>query len=93
MWHLGSLPNLKELLFNDPDWGASPIARLCNYATYAAVHLPTLRTLDSQLLTAQTKAVAQATYLKKKMYYKMRISVLRRKAAALAQQAEAGLQV
>lgn len=93
VWHLASLPKLEQLLFSDPDWGASPIARLCNYATYAAVNLPNLRTLDSQPLTAQTKAVAEATYLKKKMYYNMRISTLRQKAAALAQQAQRGLEV
>lgn len=87
------MPKLEQLLFSDPDWGASPIARLCNYATYSAVNLPNLQTLDSQALNAQTKAVAEATYLKKKMYYNMRISTLRRKAAALAQQAQQGLGV
>ena len=91
VWHLASLPKLTELLFSDPDWGPSPIARLCNYATYAAVHLPILCTLDSQPLTAQTKAVAEATYLKKKMYYNMRINALQCKAADLAKQAEQGL--
>ena len=49
--------------------------------------------LDSHPLSVQTKAVAQATYLKKKMYYNMRINTLRRKAADLAQQAQQGLQV
>ncbi|DBA94023.1 TPA: Leucine-rich repeat-containing protein 9 [Trebouxia sp. C0004] len=91
VWHLASLPNLEQLLFSDPDWGASPIARLCNYATYAAVNLPNLRSLDIQLLRAETKAVAEATYLKKKMYYNMRISTLKRKTAALAHQAQHGL--
>lgn len=90
---MASLPNLSQLLFSDPDWGSSPIAKLCNYATYAAVNLPNLQTLDSHPLSAQTKAVAQATYLKKKMYYNMRISTLRQKAADLAQQAQQGLQV
>jgi len=93
VWHLASLPNLEQLLFSDPDWGSSPIAGLCNYATYAAVNLPNLRSLDSQPLSAETKAVAEATYLKKKMYYNMRISTLKRKAAALAHQAHLGLQV
>lgn len=93
MWHLANLPNLEQLLFSDPDWGASPIARLCNYATYAAVNLPNLCSLDSQPLSAQTKAVAEATYLKKKMYYNMRISTLKRKAAALGHQAQQGLKV
>ncbi|KAA6416898.1 MAG: Leucine-rich repeat-containing 9, partial [Trebouxia sp. A1-2] len=93
VWHLASLPHLEQLLFSDPDWGASPIARLCNYATYAAVNLPNLRSLDSQPLSAQTKAVAEATYLKKKMYYNMRISTLKRKAAALGHQAQQGLKV
>lgn len=90
---MASLPNLSLLLFSDPDWGPSPIAKLCNYATYTAVNLPNLQTLDSHPLSAQTKAVAQATYLKKKMYYNMRINTLRRKAAELAQQAQQGLQV
>lgn len=93
VWHLASLPNLSQLLFSDPDWGASPIAKLCNYATYAAVNLPNLQVLDSQPLSPQTKAVAEATYLKKKMYYNMRINTLRRKGADLAQQAQQGLQV
>ncbi|KAL3151478.1 hypothetical protein ABBQ38_012478 [Trebouxia sp. C0009 RCD-2024] len=92
VWHLASLPNLSQLLFSDPDWGASPIAKLCNYATYAAVNLPNLQVLDSQPLSPQTKAVAEATYLKKKMYYNMRINTLRRKGADLAQQAQQGLQ-
>ena len=93
VWHLASLPNLSQLLFSDPDWGASPIAKLCNYATYAAVNLPNLQVLDSQPLSPQSKAVAEATYLKKKMYYNMRINTLRRKGADLAQQAQQGLQV
>lgn len=93
VWHLASLPSLKRLLLSDPDWGASPVACLCNYATYAAVNLPGLHALDSQVLTSHTKAVAGATYLRKKMYYNMRIHTLRRKAAALVQQAKQGLQV
>ena len=93
VWHLARLPKLEQLLFSDPDWGACPISRLCNYATYAAVNLPNLRMLDGQILTSQAKAVAEATYLKKKMYYNMRISVLRWKAAALAEQARQGLKV
>jgi len=55
--------------------------------------LPNLCSLDSQPLSAQTKAVAEATYLKKKMYYNMRISTLKRKAAAVGHQAQQGLQV
>ena len=90
---MASLPGLKQLLLTDPDWGSSPVACLCNYATYAAVNLPRLHALDSQVLPAPVKAIAEATYLKKKMYYNMRIHTLRRKAAMLAHQAKQGLQV
>lgn len=93
VWLLASLPGLKRLLLSDPDWGASPVACLCNYATYAAVNLPSLHALDSQVLTSPAKSTAEATYLRKKMYYNMRIHTLRRKAAALVQQARHGLQV
>ena len=93
VWHLASLPSLKRVLLADPDWGSCPVAGLCNYATYAAVNLPQLHALDSQPLPAPAKALAQATYLKKKMYYNMRIHTLRRKAAILAHQARQGLQV
>ena len=93
VWHLASLPSLKQVLLADPDWGSCPVAGLCNYATYAAVNLPQLHALDSQPLPAPAKAPAQATYLKKKMYYNMRIHSLQRKAAMLTHQARQGLQV
>ena len=73
MWHLAALTSLQDLCFSHPDYAPSPIARLCNYATYAAVNLPHLTSLDGLTLTASSAAVAEATYLKKKVQLLLRV--------------------
>ena len=73
VWHLATLTSLQDLCFSHPDYAPSPIARLCNYATYAAVNLPQLTSLDGLTLTASSAAVAEATYLKKKVQLLLRV--------------------
>jgi hypothetical protein len=74
-------------------WGACPVAALSNYQTYALALLPGLTSLDTLLVAAETRAAAQATYLKKQMYYNMRARNCRRAAAGLLRLADQGLQV
>eukprot|EP00955_Chlamydomonas_euryale_P087335 364283-Chlamydomonas_euryale.AAC.13 len=57
-------------------WGDCPLASLCNYQTYVLFVLPRLASLDTLLLADETKQLAEATFLKKQMYYNMR-SVVR----------------
>jgi hypothetical protein len=74
-------------------WGACPVAALSNYQTYALALLTSLTSLDTLLVAPETRAAAQATYLKKQMYYNMRARSCRRAAGHLARLAAAGLQV
>ncbi|KAK9829835.1 hypothetical protein WJX72_008166 [[Myrmecia] bisecta] len=89
VWHLAELLSLRDLSLSDAHWGESPVARLANYRTYVAVNMPHLACLDALDLSATDKAVAQATILKKTMYYNMRIKALQRNTAALQREAQA----
>ena len=52
-----------------------------------------LASLDTLLLADETKALAEATFLKKQMYYNMRIKTLRRNARQIVKLAAEGRQV
>jgi Leucine-rich repeat (LRR) protein len=77
--HIARLPKLKELYLSDPHWGQSPVAQLCNYQTYVLFSMGGLRVLDALELFEETKGAAEATYMKKRMYYNMKIKTLQRK--------------
>lgn len=72
------LPQLEDLYFGDPHFGTCPVCYLCNYQTYVLYHLPQLRRLDSIPLVEEAKKAALSTYVKKKMYYNMRIKTVQR---------------
>ena len=76
--HLSRLRHLKSLSFGDPHYGECPVCALCNYQTYVLFHVHHLSTLDSLRLTDEARQLAEATYMKKKMYYNMRIKTLKR---------------
>lgn len=63
---------------------------LCRYVLFL---LPRLTLLDTLLLAEETKALAEATFLKKQMYYNMRIKTLHRHARNLVRQAAEGAKV
>jgi hypothetical protein len=73
--HLSRLKQLEILYLNDPHHGDNPVCNLCNYHTYALYHLQHLQVLDTIRLTEEATALAEATFLKKQMYYNMRIKV------------------
>ena len=51
LWHLSFLPALQDLLFNDPLWGAAPLARLSNYRSNAVLQLSGLTGLDLDFIS------------------------------------------
>ncbi|KAF5838089.1 hypothetical protein DUNSADRAFT_3398 [Dunaliella salina] len=87
---LSHLPRLTELCFSDPMWGESPLAALCNYQTFVLFMLPKLSSLDTLVLADETKQLAEATFLKKQMYYNMRIKTVFRNARNIIRQANEG---
>ena len=76
----GRLRALKELALSDPHWGANPVCRLSNYHTFALCAVPRLAVLDTTPIAEETKALAEATAMKKTMFYEMRARQARRRA-------------
>jgi hypothetical protein len=70
--HLASLPSLRELFLEDPNWGCAPVAKLANYQTMAIVRLPQLTVLDYLLISREASELAHSTFAKKRMFYNMR---------------------
>jgi Leucine-rich repeat (LRR) protein len=77
---LANLDQLSVLTLSDPHYGENPVCRLCNYQTYVMCQLTRLSWLDTVELSSRTKQIAEATMLKKKMYYNMRIKCMKRDA-------------
>ncbi|GMF32191.1 unnamed protein product [Phytophthora fragariaefolia] len=75
---LMNLDQLAVLVLSDPHFGDNPVCRLCNYQTYLICQLPRLSYLDTVELSARNKQIAEATMIKKKMYYNMRIKAIKR---------------
>ncbi|KAL3667330.1 hypothetical protein V7S43_007558 [Phytophthora oleae] len=75
---LANLDKLAVLILSDPHFGDNPVCRLCNYQTYLMCQLPRLGFLDTLELSARNKQIAEATMIKKKMYYNMRIKAIKR---------------
>ena len=69
---------LTSICFADPHYGDNPVCRLCNYQTYVLYHLNHITMLDTLKISLESKQLAEATYMKKKMYYNMRIKTLKR---------------
>lgn len=76
--NLNRLPNLVTCSFADPHYGENPICSLCNYQTYVLFHLPKLTKFDAAVVTEDSKNFAETTFMKKRMYYNMRIKTIQR---------------
>ena len=72
------LPSITRVFFSDPNYGENPICTLCNYQTYVLYHLSKLSQLDSMDIAEDAKNYAEATFMKKRMYYNMRIKTIQR---------------
>jgi len=79
--NLNRLPKLRVASFSDPHYGENPICGLCNYQTYALYHLPKLEILDMSETSDDAKALAEATFMKKRMFYNMKIKTMQRVAS------------
>ncbi|KAG2775133.1 hypothetical protein PC129_g6964 [Phytophthora cactorum] len=86
---LMNLDQLTVLILSDPHFGDNPVCRLCNYQTYLMCQLPRLGFLDAVELSARNKQIAEATMIKKKMYYNMRIKTIKRDVHSRIRHAEA----
>ncbi len=78
--NLQSLTRLRALHFSDPHFGDNPLCNLCNYQVYVVYHLTQLTQLDSCTITEEFKNTAETTFLKKRMYYDMRVKTTYRSA-------------
>ena len=90
--NLSRIETLRTLAFSDPHYGDNPICNLCNYQTYVLYHLGQLTNLDSMYISRESKQLAEATYMKKKMYYNMRIKTLKRNASNVIRMAHDEMQ-
>ena len=86
----GRLINLKELTLQDPHWGKNHVCTLSNYTTFALCAVPRVCVLDTVQVTEETKALATATTMKKKMFYEMRLKHARRQAEAAVNEGAVG---
>ena len=75
---LRRLPNLKEVYFYDPHYGACPVCFLGNFWTCALSVLKKVTILDYTPVKADDRNDAEQTVSKKRMYYNMRINSLKR---------------
>lgn len=65
----------------------------CVLRRYVLFMLPKLSSLDTLLLADETKQLAEATFLKKQMYYNMRIKTMHRNARNIIKLATEGKRV
>lgn len=76
--NLNRLPSLQSCSFSDFNYGENPICTLCNYQTFVLFHLPKIIRLDTMQITDESKLFAETTFMKKRMYYNMRIKTIQR---------------
>ena len=76
--HLNRIPSIRKLRFSDPHFGENPICSLCNYNTYVLYHLNFLSQLDSLTVSEEAQSSTESTFMKKRMYYNMKIKTIQR---------------
>ncbi|XP_062619612.1 leucine-rich repeat-containing protein 9-like isoform X3 [Saccostrea cucullata] len=86
--HLMRLPVLLSLSLKDPQFPPAPVSLLCNYSTHVLYHLPNLSKLDTYDASKNVCELAEATVLKKKMYYNMRVKTIKRNMADIVSKME-----
>lgn len=91
--NLNRLPNLRVLAFYDPHFGDNPICNLCNYQTYVLYHLRNIIKLDTLIISDEAKSFAEGTFMKKKMYYNMRIKTMSRTFSTLCKLLKKGKKI
>ncbi|CUG07988.1 leucine-rich repeat protein, putative [Bodo saltans] len=80
---LNDLKSLATVYFADPMYGDNPVCQLSNYQTFTLFHLPLVKTLDFVHISAEQRLLAESTFVKKKIYYSMRVHTIRRNLSLL----------
>lgn len=86
--HLMRLPHLHSVSMKDALYTPSPVSLLCNYSTHVLYHLPSLSKLDTYDVSKTVTDVAEATVMKKRMYYNMRVKTVHRNMADILSKME-----
>lgn len=79
--NLNQLDKISILALSDPHFGENPVCSLCNYQTFMIFEFPNIKQLDSLSITDESRTYADATFMKKQMYYNMRIKTIKRTAS------------
>jgi Leucine-rich repeat (LRR) protein len=90
--NLARLPALRKLSLSDPHFGENPVCGLCNYQTYVMYQLHQITSLDTMEIGQESKQMAEATYMKKNMYYNMRIKTMKRNTTNIVRKAQEAAQ-
>lgn len=85
---LQRLTQLKAISFDDPLYGDNPVCKLSNYQTFTLYHVPQITSLDFVPIGDESRHIADATFVKKKMYYNMRIKTMKRNATNVLRSAQ-----
>ncbi|KAA6346923.1 MAG: putative leucine rich repeat protein, partial [Streblomastix strix] len=85
---LGRLPKLRTISLSDPHFGSCPVCYLSNYTTFIWSQIRNANEIDGSILNNELKIQAEATFIKKRMYYSMRIHTLKRNTTNLIRSAE-----
>jgi hypothetical protein len=86
--NLAHLPQLKNVNFDDINWGGNPICKLANYQVFMLHNLKQIQSLDGVAITEEMRNAYESTFLKKKMYYNMKTKFLTRNTSSVLQQAK-----
>lgn len=78
MLGLKRLPKLRTVSFSDPHYGENPMCGLSNYQIYVLYHLPRVELLDASKVSEESKVMAEVTFMKKRMFYNMKIKTIKR---------------
>lgn len=80
---LNELKALEKLYFSDPQYGDNPVCQLSNYQTFTLFHLQQVRVLDYVNISMEQRQLAESTFIKKKIYYSMRMNTIQRNLSIL----------
>lgn len=80
---LAQMDNLTSLYLADPNFGESTLCSLSNYSVFMLFILKNIKVLDGVTITPELRNMSETTFLKKKLYYTMKIKTLQRAVAGL----------
>jgi hypothetical protein len=76
------------IAFYDPHFSENPICSLCNYQTYVLYNLRNITRLDTVFIEPKVKDLTENTFLRKTMFYNMKIKTIKRSFSSLVRLAK-----